>query len=185
MPHEGDDPIVRAARLIQDVQAIASRRVDPFAPAVISLTAIHGGDAFNVIPDRVELRGTVRTFAPAVRDEIHARLAEAVGETGTLEIRAVTRPLVNHPRMCALVREAAAGVVNEENIVDDLRTPGGEDFASVVAEVPGCFFFVGSAPAAGAEPHHSPRFDIDERALPLGLEILSRAVALWGERGLS
>jgi amidohydrolase len=86
--------------------------------------------------------------------------------------------------MCAIVREAAESVVGPGKVVERERTMGGEDFASVLAAVPGCFFFVGSAGAEEAYPHHHPRFDVDERALPLGLDIMTRAAHLYLERGL-
>lgn len=182
IPHLTDDPIVRAAGMIRDLQTIVSRRVDPFEAAVVSITQISAGNAFNVIPDRVQLRGTVRTFRPEVRDEVHLRLREIVGEHGDVQIDAVTRALVNDEAMSALVRRVAADVVGEENVVD-ARTMGGEDFASVLAAVPGCFFFVGSASPDGAHPHHSPHFDVDERALPLGLEVMTRAARAFLEQG--
>jgi amidohydrolase len=175
MPHEGIDPIVRAASIVQDFQTIVSRAVSPLDSAVVSVTKFHAGSAFNVIPETAQLAGTVRTFSEKVRDQVHAKMKEIVGERGQFEIVKKTRVLVNDAGVCAIVRRAAAEVVGEENIVDDRRTMGGEDFASILAGVPGCFFFVGAAPGEEAEPHHSPRFDIDERALALGLEIMTRA----------
>jgi amidohydrolase len=185
IPHETEDPIVAAAGIVRDAQTIVSRRVDPFETAVVSITSIHGGDAFNVIPDRVRLRGTIRTFRPEVRETIHARLREIVGPRGTLEVMSVTRALVNEPRMCAIARRAAAEVVGAENVVEGMRTMGGEDFASVLAAVPGCFFFVGSASESGSYPHHNPRFDVDERALPLALQIMTRAARSYLENGFA
>jgi amidohydrolase len=185
MPHQCDDPIVTAADLVLDFQTIVSRSVDPLETAVVSVTSIEGGDAYNVIPDRVSMRGTVRTFDSAVRREVHRRLREIVGERGAIEIDLITRPLVNDARMCAIVAEAAGAVVGEENVRADGKSMGGEDFASVLAAVPGCFFFVGSGGPEGAHPHHNPRFDIDERALPIGLEVMSRAARLYLERGLA
>ena len=182
MPQQCDDSIVTAAGIIRDLQTIVSRHVDPFETAVVTVTAIRGGDSFNVIPPKVEFQGTVRTFEPAVRDLVHRRLREIVGERGSLEIRSITRALHNDEGMCDLVREAAIAVVGAENVVGEGKTMGGEDFASVLALVPGCFFFVGAAPAGTAYPHHNPRFDIDERALPIGLEVMSRSVRLWLER---
>jgi amidohydrolase len=183
-PEEADDPVVKAAGIIQEIQTIVSRRVDPFATAVVSVTWIEGGSAYNVIPESVRLRGTIRTFDEKVKAEIHRRLHEIVAGKGTLEIAKMTRVLVNDPRMCRLVREAAASVVGRENVVTDERTAGGEDFASVLAAVPGCFFFVGSTSNdSGGFPHHHPRFDVDERALAIGLEVLARSARMYLERG--
>jgi amidohydrolase len=182
-PHQGDDPVPRAARIIDALQTIVSRTVSPYERAVLSVTKVHGGSAFNVIPDQVELGGTIRTFDEGVRQQMHARLREIVGEQGDVEIHGLTRVLVNDPGMCGLVHEAAASVVGAGNVLDDVVTMGGEDFASVLAEVPGCFFFVGSAAPEGGHPHHNARFDIDERCLPIGLEVMTRSVRLWLERG--
>ncbi len=182
-PHRGDDPIVKAAAIIAEFQHIVSRHVSPRDTAVVSVTQIEGGSAFNVIPDTVTLRGTIRTFDADVRASIVDRMRQILGERGTMEVRSVTRVLVNDPGMCELVRAAAADVVGAENVVDDETTTGGEDFASVLATVPGCFFFVGSAPDGGGYPHHNARFDIDERVLTIGLEIMTRSVRSWFDRG--
>ena len=182
MPHQTDDPIVRAAAVVTNLQTIVSRRVSPFDTAVVSVTQISGGTAFNVIPDLVRLHGTVRTFLPHVREEVHRRIREVVGEHGTVEIRSVTRTLVNDEAMSELVREAAVSVVGEENVLLEERTMGGEDFAAFLERVPGCFFFVGSRSDGGGAPHHHPEFDIDERSLPLGLEIMTRAIRLYFDR---
>jgi len=181
-PHQGDDPIVKAAGLIQAFQSIVSRSVSPHARAVVSVTRVEGGSAFNVIPDSVTLWGTIRTFDQAVRDSILDRMRAIVGEHGELSVRPVTRVLVNDPAMCAIVRAAAESVVGKERVVTDEVTMGGEDFASVLAVVPGCFFFVGSAADGGGYPHHNVRFDIDERALAIGLEVMTRSVRSWLER---
>ena len=183
MPHQTDDPIVRAAAVVTNLQTIVSRRVSPFDTAVVSVTQISGGTAFNVIPDLVRLHGTLRTFLPHVREEVHRRIREVVGEHGTVEIRSVTRTLVNDEAMSELVREAAVSVVGEENVLLEERTMGGEDFAAFLERVPGCFFFVGSRSDGGGAPHHHPEFDIDERSLPLGLEIMTRAIRLYFDRG--
>lgn len=181
-PHQGDDPIVKAAGIIQDLQTIVSRGVSPHARAVVSVTRVDGGSAFNVIPDRVTLWGTVRTFDEAVRTSILERMRKIVGDRGELSVRSVTRVLVNDPAMCEIVREAAVSVVGKDRLVTDEVTMGGEDFASVLAAVPGCFFFVGSAGDGGGFPHHNARFDIDERALAIGLEVMTRSVRSWLER---
>jgi len=184
VPQLADDPIVKAAQLVVDLQTIVARRISPLDPAVVTVTRIDGGSAFNVIPDSVTLWGTVRTYDQQVRKDVHRILREITGERGSLEIRGITRVLVNDPRMCEIVREAAESVVGADRIIDREQTMGGEDFASVLATVPGCFFFVGSAGPDGAFPHHHPRFDVDERALPLGLDIMTRAARLYLERGL-
>jgi amidohydrolase len=184
-PHEADDPVVKAASVIQDLQTVVSRAVDPMQAAVVSVTWIEGGSAYNVIPESVTIRGTIRTFDERVKKDVHRRMREVVGSRGELTIESMTKVLVNDPRMCRIVREAAASVVGPGNVVADERTMGGEDFASVLAAVPGCFFFVGSAASEGAFPHHHPRFDVDERSLAIGLEILTRAARAYLERGFA
>jgi amidohydrolase len=181
-PHEADDPVVKAASIVTDLQTVISRRVDPMDSAVVSVTAIHGGTAFNVIPEEVTLQGTVRSFDEDVRDHIHAAIREIIGGRGDVEILKVTRPLVNDPTVCAVVREAAVSVVGEANVRDDVRMMAGEDFASFAAAVPSCFFHVGAG-GPDAPPHHHPRFDVDEAALPISLEILCRAARLWLRQG--
>jgi amidohydrolase len=177
-PHEADDPVVRAAAIVTELQTVVSRRVDPMASAVLSVTSIHGGTAFNVIPESVTLLGTVRTFDESVRDGIHRAVREIVGARGDVEIEKVTRPLVNDAATAEVVREAAASVVGATNVHGDVRMMAGEDFASFAAAVPSCFFHVGAG-GPDAPPHHHPRFDLDEAALPIGLEILCRAARLW------
>ncbi|HET9886941.1 MAG TPA: amidohydrolase [bacterium] len=179
MPHEGIDPIVTGTQIVQEFQAIVSRGVSPLESAVVSVTKFHAGSAFNVIPERAELSGTVRTFSESVRDHVHERMRKIVGDRGKIDIVKKTRVLVNDAKISAVVHRAATEVVGEENILHDQRTMGGEDFSSFLAAVPGCFFFVGAAPHPNAEPHHSPRFNIDERAMALGLEVMTRAAQLY------
>jgi amidohydrolase len=177
------DPIVAAADIVQRFQSIVSRGVDPFEGAVVSVTTMHGGSAFNVIPDRVRMEGTVRTFSAKTRAEVHRRMHEIVGDRGELEITGVTQALVNDPGVSEIVREAAGGIVGPENVIGRWQTMAGEDFASVLAAVPGCFFGVGAQPTPPTGGHHNPTFDIDERALSLGLEIMTRAARLFLSRG--
>jgi amidohydrolase len=150
---------------------------------VVSVTKMEGGTAFNVIPDRVRLAGTIRTFDESVREGVHRRIREIVGEKGRVDIKRTTMALVNDARVVGLVREAAVAVVGEANVIDDARTTTSEDFASFAAKVPSCFFHVGSA-GEDAAPHHHPRFDIDESAMAVGLEILCGAAQRFLERGI-
>jgi amidohydrolase len=181
MPHEARDPVLAGAQVVCALQQIVSRNVSPLDSAVVTIAAFHGGEAFNIIPDEVVLKGTARSFTegvwralPAHLERVVRRTAEACGCEADLRIERLMRPTVNDPRMAALVREVAAEVVGAENLVAD-RTMGGEDFAEVLARVPGCYFFVGSRNEATGKihPHHSPYFDIDEDALAIGARILS------------
>ena len=185
MPHRTHDPVVAAAELVMALQTIASRRIAPVEPVVVTIGSIHGGDAFNVIPDKVSLRGTVRGFSEAVLgtvEEAVRAIAKGIEiATGTrIEVswKLSTRPTVNETRVAAMARQASSRVAGLATILTDYRTMAGEDFGEILRVVPGCFALVGSANAARGlvEPHHSPRFEFDEAALELSCD-LHRAVA--------
>jgi amidohydrolase len=180
-PHRSADPVVAAAHVITALQTIVSREVSPTLAAVVTLGSVHGGQAFNVIPDEVTLTGTIRTFDGALRrsmpervTRIAAGIAEALGCRAEVEVRAGNPPVINDAAVAEMARRAAARVVGEENVVEPEPTMGGEDMAVYFERAPGCFVFVGSAnPARGLDqPHHSPRFDFDEDALSIGTEFL-------------
>jgi amidohydrolase len=181
-PHETADPIVAAARIIEALQAIVSREVSPLDPAVVTIGTIHGGDAFNVIPASIRLTGTARWFAettgaamPGRIERIVRHTAAAAGLSAHVEYRRVNRPVVNDPGIAEIVIEAAARLLGEENVEEHTRTLGGEDMSVYLDAVPGCFFFVGSAPEGQHRPHHSPSFAIDERALTVATVLLEAA----------
>jgi amidohydrolase len=183
-PHRAADPVVAAAHVVVALQTIVAREVSPLQSAVVTLGAIHGGQAFNVIPDEVTLTGTVRTFDPELRRSMPERIrriasgvAEALQCEAEVEVRPGNPPVVNDAAVAALARRAAARVVGDERVVEPEPTMGGEDMAVYFERVPGCFVFVGSAnPARGLDqPHHSPRFDFDEEALAIGCEFLVQA----------
>ena len=180
MPELCRDPIVAAAHVVTALQTVTARTVDPLEGCVVTIGAVHGGDAFNVIPDEVALEGTARCFDDALWESLPGRIemiakktAEALGCEAEFEIERITRATVNDPAMAEIVREVAYEVVGRENVVE-LRTLTSEDFGEFLRRVPGCFFFVGSRnEAKGAvHPHHSPRFDVDEDVLPIGLRML-------------
>jgi len=180
-PHRSADPVVAAAHVVTALQTVVSREVSPVQPAVVTIGSIHGGQAFNVIPEEVVLTGTIRTFDDALRrsmPERLTRLARGVAEglqcTATVEVRAGNPPVVNDAGAAEIARRAAARVVGDANVVSPEPTMGGEDMAIYFERVPGCFVFVGSANAARGldQPHHSPRFDFDEDALLIGTRFL-------------
>jgi len=180
-PHRAADPVVAAAQVVLALQTLVSREVSPLDSAVLTVGAIHGGQAFNVIPDEVTLTGTVRTFDAALRRSIPERVRRIAGGVASalqceaeVEVRPGNPPVVNDAAVAALARRAAVRVVGEENVVEPEPTMGGEDMAVYFERVPGCFVFVGSAnPARGLDqPHHSPRFDFDEAALAIGCEFM-------------
>jgi amidohydrolase len=183
-PHETADPIVAAARIIEALQSIVSREISPLDSAVVTIASVHGGTAFNIIPSSVRLTGTARSFtqeAGRALPEKVARVvrgtAEAAGVAARLDYRRVNRATVNDRAMAELFIETAREIFGGENVETETRTLGGEDMSVFLSRVPGCFFFVGSAPAGPHRPHHSPDFDIDERSLALAT-LLFEAVAL-------
>ena len=180
IPHRAADPIVAAAHVVTALQTIASRRVDPEQPVVVTVGRIEGGEAFNVIPHGVRMLGTARSFhqeageaLPGLVTSLAERTAEAHGCTANVTYDRLARATVNDPVHAARVHAVAAGLVGEEAVVP-VRTMAGEDFSEFLLRVPGCFVFVGSRDEATGKvhPHHSPHFDIDERALPTGAALL-------------
>jgi len=188
MPHTAVDPVVAAAAVVQALQGIASRRTDPLDPVVVTVGSIHGGSAFNIIADEVVLHGTCRSFSPELAERlpglievIASAAAASHGATIDCVYNRHTIVLHNDEAMSDLVAGAAAATPGVSHVDRTLRMMGGEDMAYYLERVPGCFFFVGCGPADGQpEPHHSPRFVIDEAALPLGVGVMLRAVAAYG-----
>jgi len=176
---------------VTGLQSLVSRRRNPFEEGVVSVTQVTAGHAFNVIPGRADLRGTVRTFggkfyedAPALVEETAQGIAGAFGARAEVRYRRLCKPTVNDRRMTDLMKGVAEEIVGKEGMVDGVRTMGGEDISFFLARVPGAFAFVGSAPpGAQASPHHSPTFDIDEDALVIGAELLARTAVRYLESG--
>jgi amidohydrolase len=188
LPHLTVDPVVAAAQAVVALQTIVSRNVSPLETAVVSVGAIHGGDAFNVIPAEVTMTGTVRTFQPDTRQVVLQRLTEVItgvvaacGASAEVTVQPLTPPVINDPRVTEIVRQAAERVLGSEHVTASERTMGSEDAAFFMAQVPGCYFFVGSAnPERGLDaPHHNSRFDFDEEALVVALAVLGEAAAAW------
>jgi amidohydrolase len=188
-PHQTIDPVLVAAHVITALQSLISRRRDPFDEAVISVTEVHAGRAFNVVPARADLRGTVRTFGgrfweevPGLVEETAQGIASAFGAQANIRYRRLSGPLINDEKLSALMRDVGAELVGAGNVRHGVRTMGGEDMSFFLDKVPGCFAFVGSAPRGGsASPHHSPTFDIDEESLVIGSELLTRTALRYLE----
>lgn len=185
MPHQTVDPVVTAAQVITALQTVVSRNVAPLDSAVVTIGKLVAGSAFNVIADTASLRGTVRSFdkdtyraIPEMVERVVRGVCEAMGATYKLEYKRQTLPLVNNAEMCELVAGCAAEVVGVENVITDqtVRTMGGEDRSYCLERVPGCFFFLGTRNERRGfvHPHHSPRFDLDEAALAIGVEVMTR-----------
>jgi amidohydrolase len=183
-PQRAADPVVAAAHVVTALQTVVAREVSPLQSAVVTVGSIHGGEAFNVVPDEVTLVGTIRTFDAELRRSMPERIARIAGGVAEglqcraeVEVRAGNPPVINDARVAELARRAAARVVGEANVTAPEPTMGGEDMAIYFERVPGCFVFVGAANAARGldQPHHSPRFDFDEEALAIGCQFLVEA----------
>ena len=183
MPHLGVDPVVCLSQMVSALQNIASREADPFQEVVVSVTQIKAGTAFNIIPETCWMNGTVRVFDTKVGEELPRLFERVVRNTAAalgceveIDYTRKHRATVNDPDMAAFARDVAAEVVGRENVRSDWCTMGGEDFSSFLHEVPGCFLMVGSRNRERGLVfgHHHPRFDVDERGMQIGAEILTR-----------
>lgn len=193
LPHQAVDAVVVASHVVVALQTLVARETNPLDAAVVTVGSIHAGTTFNVIAEQAVLEGTVRAFDDAVRETLRDRIAAlaqgiagALGAGAKLEWTPHYPATINDPRVAALVAREAEAVCGPANVFRDIRTMGAEDMAYFLRAVPGCFFFVGAAnPERGiTAPHHNPRFDIDEAALPIGAEILSRAARAFLAEGL-
>jgi amidohydrolase len=187
IPHETVDAVMIASQLVVAAQSIVSRNVSPLDTGVVTVGVFRAGDSPNIIADSAELQGTLRSYRTELMSHMQERLvqlAEGIGaafgarcevEFGKLPYP----PTVNDPGMVQLVLEAAREILPEERIRTDagVRTMAAEDFAEFCVRVPSCYFFLGIRDEAAGivHPHHSPRFDVSESALPLGVDVLERA----------
>lgn len=185
VPQSTADAVVAAAAVVQALQTIASRRTDPLDPVVVTVGSIHGGDAFNVIAEEVILRGTVRSYSKNLGQRLPGLVADIAQAAAAVHgAKAETRyvrhaiALHNDPVMAHLVATAAAAAQGVTRVDRHLRLMAGEDMAYVLDAVPGCYFFVGCG-GPDAEPHHSPRFTVDEAALPIAAAVMLRAVVSY------
>ncbi|MFZ5878478.1 MAG: M20 metallopeptidase family protein [Chloroflexota bacterium] len=185
IPQAAVDPIVAAAQIVTALQTIVARNVAPVETAVVTVATLHAGTAFNVIPPDAELRGTIRSFEPSVREKVIRRfeeitrgIASAMGCQTEIEIKRVTPAVLNNGDAAARVQEAARAVLPESNLdTNGYITMGAEDMAYMLERIPGCYFFVGSANhAKGLDyGHHHPKFDVDEEALPRAAALMAAA----------
>ncbi|MGQ9491111.1 MAG: M20 metallopeptidase family protein [Anaerolineae bacterium] len=184
LPHEAVDAIAVAGQVLSALQTIISRNVDPQETAVFTIGTIHGGTAFNVIAETVEMQGTIRTFSPGVRETVLTRLqvllngiTTGMGASYELTVNSVTDAVVNDPAVAEIARAAAVQVLGNTAVSWHPPMMVSEDFAEFARRVPACFILLGSAnPALGLNvPHHNPRFDFDERVLPVGAALLAAA----------
>ena len=183
-PHTTIDPVLAAAQVVNALQSIVARNVAPLQSAVISVTMIHSGDAFNIIPQTVEMQGTIRTFDPQVRSRVLERFNQVVNNvtqafecTAEIELRSITPAVVNDPEITRRVRQVAETLQIGSDMPLTFSTMGSEDMAFMMQGIPSCYFFVGSSnPGKGLNySHHHPKFDIDEASLPRAVALMTGA----------
>lgn len=191
-PHLAPDPIHAAAQLVAALQSIVSRNVNPTHPAVLTVTKFHGGTADNVIPDTVQLGGTIRAVDDETRQLIHRRLAEltqtipgAFGCTGHCDIEAGYPATINEPHAAAIARRAVTDLLSEAGLIDAAEpVMGAEDFSFYGRQIPACFCFLGTQRRSG-EPQiadlHTPRYDFNDNALCIGMKLLARMAVMNDE----
>ena len=181
IPNKTVDPIAAGASIVQALQTIVSRNVDPLKPAVLSVTKFRSGETCNVIPEKAELLGTLRYFDTEIHDILTKRLteivmdcAEAFGCHADIKITQLTTPVINDVSTTKLITKVVLGSGLKVDIDSGFKTMGSEDMALILQKIPGTYLFVGSANAKTGKihGHHHPQFDIDEKALPIALQIL-------------
>ncbi len=186
IPQQTVDSVVVSAQIVSALQTIVARNVNPLESAVVTIGQLHAGTAFNIIADKALMSGTVRYFNPSFDgyfgqriEQIIAGICQSHGASYELDYRRHYPALINDPAIAELVRTVAQAVVETpEGVVPECQTMGAEDMSFFLQAVPGCYFFLGSAnPDRNlAYPHHHPRFDFDETALGMGVEIFVRCV---------
>lgn len=183
-PHETVDAIAVTGQVITALQTIVSRNLDPHDTAVLSIGVVRGGTAFNIIAETVELLGTLRTFQPTVRETVLTRLrvltagvTAGMGAECEVNVEPLTGPVINDPVATEIARQAALQVVGSTAVGRITPLMVSEDFAEYGRLAPACFLLLGSGNAELGlnAAHHNPRFDFDERALPIGAALLATA----------
>ncbi|HUA55345.1 MAG TPA: M20 aminoacylase family protein [Candidatus Sulfotelmatobacter sp.] len=181
-PESGIDPVLVGAHIATALQSIVARNVKPTDTAVVSVTQIHGGDAYNVIPQTAALRGTVRTFSQATMalvEQNMGRLASSIaagfGATAALDFRRLFAPLVNDATETAFIADAAAELVGEANVNRNANVVmASEDFSFMLERRPGAYIQIGNGAGEGACEVHNPSYDFNDAALPFGASLFVR-----------
>jgi amidohydrolase len=187
-PHKVVDPIFITGYVILALNSIISRRLHPFDQAVISIGSIHGGTIDNVIPERVEMSGTIRFLSKKVQKKLHEEIrrafevASAMGGEYELKIVEGYPPMENDPEMVTLLEETAAELIGKEHIKDPEPEMGAEDFGFFMEDAPGAMFFLGCKMPDFERRHHDPKFDVNEDCLPIGAAILAKSAIRYLEQ---
>jgi amidohydrolase len=186
LPHQTVDSVVVAAQIVNALQTIVARNVNPIDSAVVTVGELHAGTKRNVIADTAKMSATVRYFNPNLKGFFHQRVEQIIagicqsqGANYELDYWSLYPPVINDMKIAELVRSVSEEVVESSlGIVPECQTMAAEDMSFFLEEVPGCYFFLGSANPEKdlAYPHHHPRFDFDETALGMGVEIFVKCV---------
>jgi hippurate hydrolase len=176
MPHLGVDPVLVASHLVNALQSIVGRSLNPLESGVISITTIHGGEAYNVVPDSVSLSGTCRAFSPQVQDLLETRMAlqvdnicKAFGAVGELEYTRIYPSTINHPEHANVCKKVTTQLVGKENVLlNEDPSMGAEDFAFMLLERPGAYIWIGNGSSEGGKGLHNPYYDFNDDVLALG-----------------
>ncbi|MFZ0531688.1 MAG: M20 family metallopeptidase [Anaerolineales bacterium] len=178
-PHETVDPIYLSAYVILALNGIISRKLNPYDPAVVSIGSIHAGIAENVIPNRVDILGTIRYTQHKVQEQIHSEIkkacevAKTLGGDYSLKIELGTPPMINDEKVVNLIKRTAIDLIGSENILPPQEGLGAEDFGCFSELAPGAMFILGSKVEGDEREHHNSRFDVNDQCLPYGAAILA------------
>jgi amidohydrolase len=185
-PHQTVDAVIVTANIINNLQTIVARNVDPLESVVITIGELHAGTKRNIIPSTAEFSGTVRHFNPELSNFLQQRIEQVIagvcqiyGANYELDYQCISPPVINDAAFAEMVHSAALSVIEiSQSVVSNCQTMAGEDMALYLQKVPGCFFFLGSVNLQQGLhfPHHHPRFDFDETVLAMGVEIFVRCV---------
>jgi hippurate hydrolase len=180
-PHLGADPVVAAAALVTQLQTIASRVIDPMQSCVVTVTQIHGGSTWNVIPEEVVLRGTARWFRDDVGNKIEAsikRMTDAIaaahGMTATTRYERRYPPTVNEETETGVCAQVARELLGGEKVAERAPMMGAEDFAFMLQKKPGCYAWLGNGPMDGGRQLHNPHYDFNDDILTVGASYWAR-----------
>ncbi|MYE81068.1 MAG: amidohydrolase [Gammaproteobacteria bacterium] len=183
-PDHSVDPVVVAAQLVTALQSVVSRNVRPTEAAVVSVTRVQAGDAYNVIPASGRLSGTARSFSTKVMELVETRMTELAhavaagfGATAEVDFRTVFHPVVNDAAAALGAGEGCDELVGETRVRRGLPAAmGSEDFSFMLEEVPGCYLLIGNADGTHQRPVHNPGYDFNDAALPYGASFFARVV---------
>jgi hippurate hydrolase len=176
MPHLGKDPIIACGQLINALQSIVSRNIDPDQSGVVSITKVHGGEAYNVIPDSVTLSGTCRAFSHQVQAQIETQMKQIVegicqsySLTAKIDYKKVAPCTENHKEHAAICSQVTSSLVGSENVVLDMPpSMGAEDFAFMLLAKPGAYIWLGNGEIEDGKGLHNPYYDFNDDVLALG-----------------